>query len=111
MVSLPKHAAATDCIDKSGTFTISVLSFHQSSIARQFGGKMQFDQREIEPGNLNFTQWKVPVITDACAQVLCNVQHSLNIREQVVVVAEMINIVSRDQALPLEYDHSDFFAI
>lgn len=110
MVSLPKDAAVTDCISNSGTFTISVLSSDQSDIARQYGGRKQSDPRDIEPNDLNFTQWAVPVVNDARAQLLCDVRHILTVKEQVIVIAEIVDIALSDDLQPLVYDHGHYFS-
>jgi flavin reductase (DIM6/NTAB) family NADH-FMN oxidoreductase RutF len=110
MVSLPKHAHATDCIGKSGIFTISVLSADQSNIARQYGGDSQADPHEIEAADLNFTQWAVPVVKGARAQLLCEVRHELAIKEQVAIIAEISDFILSDHLEPLVYIHSHYFS-
>ena len=110
MVSLPKQAAVTVRVGESGTFTISVLFRDQSDIARQYGGKSQTDPRDVDPRDLNFTQWAVPVVEDACAQVLCEVRHRLTVKEQVIVIAKIIDTAFPDRLDPLVYDHSHYFS-
>jgi flavin reductase (DIM6/NTAB) family NADH-FMN oxidoreductase RutF len=109
MVSLPKHGAVTNCISHSGVFTISVLSSDQSNIARQYGGKMQSNPHDIESRDLNFTQWAVPVVQHACAQLLCHVRHRLPINEQVIFIGEIAEFKSSDNLAPLVYDHGHYF--
>ena len=109
MVSLPRHAAVTDCIRRSGVFTVSVLSSGQSDIARQYGGKMQSDQRDIDVSALDFAQWEVPVVKNACAQLRCTVKQTLVIEEQELVIAKILDVVASESIAPLVYDHDHYF--
>jgi flavin reductase (DIM6/NTAB) family NADH-FMN oxidoreductase RutF len=109
LVSLPRNAAVTKCISESSIFTISVLSSEQSNIARQYGGKMQSDQRPIETGDLVFIPWAVPVVKNACAQLLCHVRHRIPVDEQVIVIAKIVESDASDRLKPLVYDHSHYF--
>jgi len=111
MVSLPRSAAVTACIRKSGTFTVSILSSGQSNVARQYGGSGQSDQKEIDKGDVDFTQWDMPVVKGACAQLLCSVREILSIGEQEVVVAKILDVSAEDGIEPLTYDHEEFFSI
>lgn len=109
MVSLPRHAAVTDCIRGSGVFTVSVLASGQSDIARQYGGKMQSDQLKIDISALDFAQWGIPVVKNACAQLRCTVKHTLIIEEQELVIAKILDVAASERIAPLLYDHDHFF--
>ena len=109
LVSLPKHAAVTDCVCHSQVFTISVLASNQSAVARQYGGGMQSDRQAIDLDDLDFALWKVPVVRDATAQLLCDVRHTVDIKDQVLVIGEISEIVVLDHLEPLVYDHSHYF--
>ena len=109
VVSLPKQAAVTDGIAESGTFTISVLSADQAHVARQYGGTRQSDPREPDPTDLDVDRWDVPVVKGARGQFLCKVRHTLTIKEQVVIIAEIVDTAVSDDRLPLVYRHGDYF--
>jgi len=110
MVSLPKHAAVTEFIGRLGNFTINVLSSDQPNIARQYGGKSQSDPHDVNADDLDFSQWQVPVVRDACAQLLCEVRHTLIIKEQSMVIGEIMDTASSETLEPLVYDHSRYFS-
>ena len=52
MVSLPGHAAVTECIRNAAEFTINVLAAEQSHIARQYG-----DHRKRTRWRFNGATW------------------------------------------------------
>ena len=109
LVSLPKDAAVTGCIADSGTFTISVLASDQAHVARQYGGGRQSDPREPDPADLDVERWDMPAVKGARGQFLCEVRHTLTTREQVVVIAEIVDSVASDDRPPLTYRHGDYF--
>lgn len=109
MVSLPRHAAVTTCIGKSGVFTISVLASGQAEIARQYGGKGQSDPRAVDASALDFAQWEIPVVKDACAQLRCAVKQMLAIEDQELVIARILDVAASESLAPLIYDHDHYF--
>lgn len=109
MLSLSRHAAVTGCIRRSGVFTVSVLASGQSDIARQYGGKAQSDPRAIDEGALDFTQWGIPVVKDACAHLRCAVKQTLTIEDQELVIARILDVTASESLAPLIYDHDHYF--
>lgn len=110
LVSLPNHAAVTRNIRDTGLFTISVLAADQSHIARQYGGTSQTDRQAIEPDDLDFNRWHVPAVKHARAQLLCEQRHTLDVRDQVIVIAQISDFMFADDRGPLTYIHEQYFS-
>lgn len=110
MVSLPNRAAVAQYIHDTGEFTINVLAADQAHIAGQYGGRSQSNPLEIQPDDLDFSRWSVPMVKDARAQLLCARRHATAVREQWIVIAEIVDFAFADNREPLVYRHEQYFS-
>ena len=109
VVSLPASSALSQALANERTFTISALGEDQESIARQYGGAGQEHPEAPVPGELNFNVWETPVIANSPAHWLCEQQRSMDIGEQRVVIARILDSRAAGADAPLIYRHHDYF--
>lgn len=109
VVSLPASSAVSQALAKERTFTISALGEGQEAIARQYGGADQLLPEAQVPGELNFDVWETPVIAGSPARWLCEQQRSMDIGEQRVVIARILESRAAESFAPLVYRHDDYF--
>lgn len=108
-VSLPSSAAVAQAIAQERVFSISALGNDQVTVARQYGGADQSNPEDKAPESLNFGLWGTPVVADSPAQWLCELDRSIKIGEQTIVIARIVDSRSAAVAAPLVYEHSAYF--
>lgn len=109
MVSLPSAAAVSRAIARQRVFSISALGEDHAVIARQYGGADQAHPEAQNPGDLNFDLWATPVIANSPAQWLCQVEHSIDVGAQTVVIAKLVDNRKANHVEPLVYEHDAYF--
>ena len=109
MVSLPVEAALTDYVISKKIFSLNVLGKDQSEIARQYGGSKQSTSLPRRGEDLDYGNWSTPVIRNCRANFLCSSIQEIPIKEQVVIIAEIVEYKFTDSIVPLTYDHGEYF--
>ena len=109
MLSLPREAALTDALLARNVFTVSVLAYDQSAVARQYGGSKQRAPLPKSTEDLELDLWEVPVIKSSRAQYLCKLVHDLPVKEQIVVIASILETNGDESRKPLNYDRRSYF--
>ena len=110
LVSLPRLSAVATTIEKQHRFSVNVLSEFQENIARQFGGHKQSKPLPVNELDLDFSNWKVPVVTGARAQYLCDLYQIDTLRAQRIITASILDSVTNESLEPLIYHHHKYFS-
>ena len=105
VVSINKDSFTYDCIRESGRFSVSVLS--EASNPRLIGafgfqtGRFhnKFDGVRYEEKD------GLPILSDCCAYVLCNVRDTLDAGSHMLFLADIVECDHISQEPPMTYDY------
>ncbi len=109
IISVPKGAEATNLIISRNMFSVNELGIGQESIARQFGGKNCDRKLMSALAQIKPTEHNLPIIVNCCSSTICSVKSVVNINEQVVITAKIINTQNGLDVSPLIFDKSAYF--
>jgi len=113
VISVPKNCDATNVLMKHGTFSVNELGLGQEGIARAFGGKnctkdsvQNSTHTEI---NITETQCGLPMLSECRKSVICKTVLVNEIKEQVIITAEILETINKADMSPMIFIKSDFF--
>jgi len=109
LVSLPVDAALTESVISKKNFSVNVLGQDQSRIARQYGGTKQSGSLPKLDSDLDYDLWSAPVIRNCRASFLCSSIQEIQIKEQIIVIAEIAEYEFAENIVPLTYEHGAYF--
>lgn len=93
MISLNFNTRTGDALHASGRFAVSILGVKQEGVARQFASR---GGARFNDGNFDTTPSGLPVVTDALAQLECEVSHTYDIGDHRVFFGQVIHCRDRD---------------
>jgi len=109
IISAPKGAQATNLLLKREMFSVNELGVGQEDLARQFGGKQCDRQVQSNIANIEPTDHNLPIIVNCSSSTICSVTSAIEIKEQVVITAKMINSQYASDMLPLIFNKAEYF--
>ncbi|KGJ93840.1 flavin reductase [Colwellia psychrerythraea] len=109
IVSAPKGAIATNLLLKHQLFSVNELGLGQEGIAKQFGGKDCIKNPITSPAKIKLTEHNVPIIVNCCSSTICKVINVVEINEQVLITAGIIDTIDGLQMSPLIFNKAAYF--
>ena len=113
-VSVAKHIASHDLIEKAGEFVLNLASTNQVKLAKQIGfthgGKLdKFKRFGIPKGKAS----KVgsPLIKGSFANIECRVITSLSAANYIVYLAEVVDYKIDNKLTPIAWHRNKYFAL
>lgn len=109
MVSAPKGATATNLLLKQQLFSVNELGLGQEGIAEQFGGKDCVKNTVTSPAKIKPTEHNVPMLENCCLTAIAKVISVVEINEQVLITARIIDTISGVDMSPLIFNKAAYF--
>lgn len=109
IISIPKGAEATELLLKREKFSVNELGLGQEDLAREFGGKncehdITSSLAKIEP-----TEHDLPIIINCCSSTICDVLKIVEINEQIIITAKIINVQNNLDLQALVFNKAVYF--
>ena len=106
-ISINHSNYTNQCIEKSGKFAISILGEHsEPSLIGKFGF---FSSREVDKfeGIDYALKGYMPVVTDACAYIVCEVINKMETDTHTVFLGKVVDcdVLKTDDAMTYAYYH------
>ncbi len=109
IISAPKSAQATNLLLKREMFSVNELGVGQEDLARQFGGKNCDKQVMSSIADIEPTEHNLPIMLNCASSSICCVSSVVEVNEQVVITAKMINTQKGLDMLPLVFNKGVYF--
>jgi len=109
VISVPKGCDATNVLMKNGTFSVNELGLGQECIARAFGGKNCTKDPTHTEINITEAQCGLPMLSECRNSVICKTVLINEIKEQVIITAEILETINKADMSPMIFIKSDFF--
>lgn len=109
IVSLPKKSEATQQLLKNEKFSINILESSQEGIAKYFGGSHCIKSETPDSGQLESTQYDLPILLNCCRSIICGVVQVNEVNDNVVVIANVIDVINDSDNKPLIFDLAVYF--
>ncbi len=109
VISVPKDCEATDVLMEYGTFSVNELAIDQEDIAREFGVKNCIKKSSKKRINIIETESGLPILSDCRTTIICKTILKNEIKEQIIITAEIVEIIKKIDVQPMIFIKSNFF--
>jgi flavin reductase (DIM6/NTAB) family NADH-FMN oxidoreductase RutF len=109
IISAPKGALATNLLLDREMFSVNELGIGQEDLARQFGGNKCDKHPILNIAQVEPTEHNLPIIINCSSSTICCVSSVVEINEQVVITAKMINSQNGSDMAPLIFNKAVYF--
>lgn len=109
IISIPKGAEATNILLKRTMFSVNELGLGQEDLAREFGGKNCEQKRKPSLAKIKSTEHNLPVILNCCSSSICSTLNIVEINDQILITAKIINVQNNLALQPLVFDKAVYF--
>ena len=107
-----KHLTHThELAEKSGEFSITILSSHQKELSERFAGKLPNIQDRFDGVMTETLAIRAPLIKDGMACLNCRVVQAIPVGENTLFVAEVIAARGEGEGDPLVYHNRVYWKL
>jgi len=110
-VSLKQLTHTHELVEKSGEFSITILSADQSGLSDRFAGKFPEITDRFEGVETEMMVIDAPLLKGGVACFNCRVVNSISIGENTLFIAEVIAVRGKDEGTPLVYHNRVFWKL
>ena len=110
-VALRKMTHTHDLVEKSGEFSITILSTDQGDISDRFAGKLTDITDRFEGLETSKLLIDAPLIKGGIAYLNCRVKNSISVGENTLFIAEVIAAQGEDDSNPLVYHNRVYWKL
>ncbi|HET7627623.1 MAG TPA: flavin reductase family protein [Bacillales bacterium] len=90
-ISIDEKAKMLEMIHRSGMFTVNILSAEQEDVSKHFAGQLQ------EKPTFRFERLReLPVIENALANILCEVDSSYKAGDHTIFIGKVLDLTIRE---------------
>ena len=109
IISVPKGSEATKLLLQRESFSVNELGLGQEDLAREFGGNNCEKKPASSLAIIESTEYNLPIILNCCSTIICSILNVVEINEQVVITAKIINVRQQLDIQPLIFNKSVYF--
>ena len=111
IITMNNETMTKQSVDRSGKFSVSILSNEQQFIAERFAGKLHENRNKFTDIKIELLPGGTPAISDSLAILECDVFNTIPLTNSTIIIGKVIFISYKKNGAPLVYHNREYASI